>query len=71
MFYNSLYGGMRIKATIVAYAFLVQYFENATIVAYEGLRVKLILYLYVVHCSTICLVAFFIFGTIGLSLFFK
>ena len=28
------------KATIVAYAFLVQYFENATIVAYAGLRVK-------------------------------
>ena len=33
---------MRIKATIVAYASLVQYFENATIVAYAGLRVKLI-----------------------------
>ena len=31
---------MRIKATIVAYAFLVQCFENATIVAYVGLRVK-------------------------------
>ena len=31
---------MRIKATIVAYAFLVQCFENATIVAYAGLRVK-------------------------------
>ena len=31
---------MRIKATIVAYAFSVQYFENVTIVAYVGLRVK-------------------------------
>ena len=31
---------MRIKTTIVAYAFSVQYFENATIVAYAGLRVK-------------------------------
>ena len=31
---------MRIKATIVAYAFLVQCFEHATIVAYAGLRVK-------------------------------
>ena len=26
------------NATIVAYAFSVQYFENATIVAYAGLR---------------------------------
>ena len=31
---------MHIKATIVAYAFSVQYFENATIVAYAGLRVN-------------------------------
>ena len=31
---------MRIKATIVAYAFSVHCFENATIVAYAGLRVK-------------------------------
>ena len=31
---------MRIKATIVAYTFSVQCFENATIVAYAGLRVK-------------------------------
>ena len=31
---------MHIKATIVAFAFSVQYFENATIVAYAGLRVK-------------------------------
>ena len=31
---------MHIKATIVAYAFSVQYFENTTIVAYAGLRVK-------------------------------
>ena len=31
---------MHIKATIVAYAFSVQCFENATIVAYAGLRVK-------------------------------
>ena len=31
---------MRIKATIVAYAFSVQYFENATVVAYAGLRVN-------------------------------
>ena len=31
---------MHIKATIVAYAFLVQCFENANIVAYAGLRVK-------------------------------
>ena len=31
---------MRIKATRVAYAFSVQYFENATVVAYAGLRVK-------------------------------
>ena len=28
------------KATIVAYALLMQCFENATIVAYVGLRVK-------------------------------
>ena len=28
------------KVTIVAYALLVQYFENVTIVAYVGLRVK-------------------------------
>ena len=32
--------GMRIKATVVAYAFSVQCFENATLVAYAGLRVK-------------------------------
>ena len=31
---------MRIKATIVTYAFSVQCFENATIVAYVGLRVN-------------------------------
>ena len=31
---------MRIKAIIVVYAFSVQYFENATIVAYVGVRVK-------------------------------
>ena len=31
---------MRIKAIIVAYVFSVQYFENITIVAYAGLRVK-------------------------------
>ena len=31
---------MRIKVTIVAHAFSVQCFENATIVAYAGLRVK-------------------------------
>ena len=31
---------MRIKATIVAYALSVQYFKNASIVAYAGLRVK-------------------------------
>ena len=31
---------MHIKATIVAYAFSVQCFENATIVAYAGLTVK-------------------------------
>ena len=31
---------MHIKATIVAYAFSVQCFENATIVAYAGLMVK-------------------------------
>ena len=31
---------MRIKATIVAYVFSVQYFENTTIVAYAGLRVN-------------------------------
>ena len=40
LFYNSLYRGMRIKATILACAFSVQCFENATIVAYAGLRVK-------------------------------
>ena len=32
---------MSIKATVVGYAFLVQYFENATIVAYVGLRVTI------------------------------
>ena len=31
---------MRFKATIVAYAFSAQCFENATIVAFAGLRVK-------------------------------
>ena len=31
---------MHIKAYMVAYAFLVQYFENATLVAYAGLRVN-------------------------------
>ena len=31
---------MDIKAAAVAYVFSVQYFENATIVAYESLRVK-------------------------------
>ena len=31
---------MHIKATIVAYAFSVQCFENTTIVAYVGLRVS-------------------------------
>ena len=34
---------MRIKATIVTYAFSVQYYENATIVVYAGLRVKCVL----------------------------
>ena len=39
---------MRTKATIVAYAFSEQCFENATIVAYAGLRVKLVpLYFYI------------------------
>ena len=37
---NSLYKSMHIKATIVAYAFSVQYFDNAIIVAYVGLRVN-------------------------------
>ena len=32
---------MCIKATIVAYAFSLQCFENATVVAYVGLRVKI------------------------------
>ena len=36
----SLYKGMLITATIVAYAFSVQCFENAIIVAYAGLSVK-------------------------------
>ena len=36
LFYNSLYRGMHIKATIVAYAFSVQCFEYATILAYAG-----------------------------------
>ena len=31
---------MRIKTTIVGYVFSLQCFENATIVAYAGLRVK-------------------------------
>ena len=35
---------MRIKATIVAYAFSVWCFENTTIVTYVGLRVKLNVY---------------------------
>ena len=39
---------MRIKATIVAYAFSVQCFENATIVAYAGVRVNKQGY---IHCS--------------------
>ena len=36
--YNSSYRSMCIKATIVAYVLSIQYFENTTIVAYEGLR---------------------------------
>ena len=40
LLYNSLYRGMRIKANIVAYAFSVQCFENAIIVAYVGLRIN-------------------------------
>ena len=32
--------GMYIKATIVAYAFSMECFENATIVAYAGLWIK-------------------------------
>ena len=31
---------MHIKATIMTYGFLVQCFENTTIVAYAGLRIK-------------------------------
>ena len=31
---------MHIKSTMVAYGFSVQCYENATIVAYAGLRVK-------------------------------
>ena len=46
---------MRIKAAIVAYAFSVQCFENATIVAYVGLRVKLTTYV----CNTVISVAEF------------
>ena len=38
---NSLHRSMYIKATIVAYVFSVQYFENATIVAYADLSIKL------------------------------
>ena len=49
-FYNSAYRSMCIKATIVAYAFSVQYFENATIVAYAGLRVKYYINLYMHVC---------------------
>ena len=49
---------MRIKTTIVAYAFSVQHFENATIVAYAGLRVK---------CSNY--IVKYIFGFIGSFLF--
>ena len=37
---------MHIKTTIVAYGFLVQCFENATIVAYAGLRVNTVCYSY-------------------------
>ena len=33
---------MHIKSTTVAYAFSVQYIENATIVAYAGLRVNIL-----------------------------
>ena len=44
---------MHIKANIVAYAFLVQCFENATIVAYVGLRVKVKVCLF--HYSIILL----------------
>ena len=40
VFYNGLYRSVHIKATIVAYAFSVQYLENATMVAYVGWRVK-------------------------------
>ena len=34
---------MRIKATIVAYAFSVRCFENTTLVAYVGLRVDILI----------------------------
>ena len=44
---------MRIKATIVAYVFSVQYFENATIVAYAGLRVESISQNLWLYCRTI------------------
>ena len=36
---------MHIKATIVAYAYSVQYFKNTAIVSYMGLVVKVCLYL--------------------------
>ena len=41
LYYHSLYRGMCIKATIVAYAFSLQYFENTTIIAYVGLRITM------------------------------
>ena len=40
---------MCIKATILAYAFSLQCFENATVVAYVGLRVKIENIFY--HCD--------------------
>ena len=44
---------MGIKPTVVADAFLVQYFENAIIVAYAGLRVIELVLLFLAYNSSI------------------
>ena len=43
---------MHIKATIVAYAFTVKYFKDATIRAYAGLMVKVYPFQFISHPST-------------------
>ena len=45
---------MHVKATKVAYAFLVQYFENTTIVAYAGLKINYQVLMCITRLNVIC-----------------